>query len=130
MSETDVDVVEAKDINRSTVKLERHPGLLFRELIGPEAKISSAGPIIGMYDAMVQPGEEYWPRENEEDVERLVFVQGGKGHLSLDDEKYNVRSGSLLRIHQGEQKEAHIRNTGDDPIRLFIIIFENDEKSS
>ncbi|MFB6355929.1 MAG: cupin domain-containing protein [bacterium] len=123
-NETDVDVIKAEDINHFDDTLERHPGIQYKELIGPESEIPSIGSVIGIYDATVHSGKSYWPRANEQNVDRIVYVEKGQGRLSIGDDKYTIRSGDLARIHQGREKEAEVNNTGESPLKLLVIILE------
>jgi len=124
--DTYVEVVSSDKINQMTDKMERHTGIIFKELVGPDASMASVGSVIGVYEADVPPGNDYWPRANERDVDRLVYVQKGTGRLRIGEETMELNPGELARIHQGEEKEVRLDNKTEDHLHLFIVIVQTE----
>lgn len=121
--ESDVTVVTTEQTPRHQERMERHVGLNYREIIGEEAPLEQAGCIQGLYEANLQTGREYWPRENEPGVGRLVFIQRGEARLTVEGEKHLLDAGDLARVRQGSDREAKIKNIGEENLELVIIIY-------
>jgi len=69
--------------------------------------------------AELPPGSSIGRHRHADDEEELYLVLAGAGTMWRDGEHFAVRTGELIRNRPGGEHE--LRNTGSEPLRLFVI---------
>ncbi len=68
----------------------------------------------------IGPGEtEGGPDNHHRNADQWLFVVSGSGEAVVDDERVELRAGTLVLIGRGEDHE--VRNTGHEPLQTLNI---------
>jgi mannose-6-phosphate isomerase-like protein (cupin superfamily) len=66
----------------------------------------------------LQPGEEIGS-EVHKDRDQFFRFEEGRGKVDIDDNSYDVADGSGIIVPQGSRH--NVRNTGDEPLKLYTL---------
>lgn len=103
-------------MSSSNISFERHPkyhGVMIAILAG-----KADGQGIGTSVLEVAPGVEI-PVHTHANEADSIYVLSGKGHAYVDGKWREIREGDYVLVPKGE--EHGVKNTGDTPLRLFIV---------
>jgi mannose-6-phosphate isomerase-like protein (cupin superfamily) len=66
------------------------------------------------------PGEtEGGPDKRHDGADQWLYVVGGTGEAVVNDERIELREGTILLIERGDRHE--IRNSGEEPLRTLNV---------
>jgi mannose-6-phosphate isomerase-like protein (cupin superfamily) len=75
----------------------------------------------------LQPGEEIGS-EVHKDRDQFFRFEKGTGKVDIDDNSYDVGDGSGIIVPQGSRH--NVRNTGDEPLKLYTLYAPPEHKDA
>ena len=93
-------------------KYRRTFGLLFDPVVTPTAKMACG-------TSTLPPGNEQPGVSHHNEGEEIYFILSGKGDFLLDDDWFEVESGSVIYVAPGAGHRC--KNTGNEDLVMFWV---------